>query len=226
MVGVAEGANGSDHRLSADQIKGMFAKAAKDHLARLERVAQADRLQPGFSVDDGRRTDLTMGHVYRLLAGGGPEVTVTEATRASLLEAGLSEGEVAWVTFMLDTLRRNKMARDGRPKLEALLASVGGVPSPINLGLAQTTKHRAMAAALFDTRERWDGAFADDAALLAALRRPYRGPLPDISISSRQSAARHRSSNQRSSSRLSRCRRSARPPLVASTRCTRFPAFV
>ncbi len=178
MMGVGEGANGSDHRLSPDQVKGLFRKVALEHLQRLERAAQFDRLQPGFTVTASRRSDVIMGHVYRLLAAGGPEVTIDDVNKAGLLEAGMSNHEIAEVAVMLDGLRRNNMVRDSRPRLEALLAGVGGTTSAINLGLAQTIKYRAMAAALFDTRHRWDGDAGDAAALLESFTRQQAVTLP------------------------------------------------
>ncbi len=175
---MGEGANGSDHRLSPDQLKGMFKKVALEHLQRLDRAAQFDRLQPGFTAAASRRGDIVMGHVYRLLAAAGPEVTVDAANEAGLAKAGLSGQEIAEVSAWLDGFRRNNMARDSQRRLEALLACVGGTTSAINLGLAQTTKHRAMAAALFDTRRRWDGDTGDDAALLESLTRQQAITVP------------------------------------------------
>ncbi len=171
MASAAGEVDGFDHRLSAEQLRGMFAQVARTHLARLERVAQADRLAPDFTVEDSRQTDHNMAHVYRLLATGGAKAAVTGAIRAESVKAGLSEQRITIIGHMLGAMRSSLDAPTHRAKLEALLAGVGAVASPINIGLAQATKFRAMAAALSDTCDRWDGIFADDAALLEALTR-------------------------------------------------------
>ncbi len=180
MASAAQPTGEADHRLSAGQLKGMFAQAAKEHLVRLQRVAQADRLAPDFSVEDSRQTDHNMAHVYRLLAAGGAKAAVTAVVKADLLKAGLNEQRIAIVGGMLDVMRLSLGTQAHRAKLEALLAGIGGVASPINLGLAKTTKFRAIAATLFDTRDRWDGIFADDTALLEALTRQQATVLPSM----------------------------------------------
>ncbi len=179
MLGTA-GEAGPDHRLSAEQVKGIFAIVAKDHLGKLQRVAIADRQMPDFKIEESRRTDQTMGHVFRLLAAGGAQAKLTEATRAELRKAGLDEPQVAMTAVMLDALRQELASWAHRAKIEALLGTVGGAISPVNLGIAETMMFRAKSAALLDVRDRWDGVFADDTALLQTLTRQQATALPTI----------------------------------------------
>ena len=173
-----DGSVGGDHRLTPDQIKTMLVDVALKHHAKLERVKAYDQLMPSFDVEDSRTTDRVMGSVFRLLASGGPNVRMDSVTIARLEEAGLSNAEIDRVAASLVMLRDVNGHVDPRRRLEQLLESVGAPPTPVNLQLAQTTKYRAMAAALLNTKDRWDFSIGNDEISFDAILREEAGRLP------------------------------------------------
>ena len=181
------GTAGSDHRLTGDQIKGIFSAVAQEHLGKLERIAAFDRVQSSFDIEESRATDVAMGHVYRLLATHGSHVKMTNKTIAELEAIGLSDAEIHRIATYLVMLRSTDGHVDGRSKLESLLAAVEAAPTTINMSIAQTTKYRAMAAALLDMSGRWDVSVGNDAMLLDVLTKDAAASIPAIKVLAPQS---------------------------------------
>jgi integrase len=157
--------------LSATQLDAMLRAIVAAHSEKLDRIAAVAKAERFFDVDAAARMDLKIGWCYRLLGAQGPDAMVRSADRAAMKEAGLDDADMAFVDEHLHRLQVNRLVPTPRPRLEALVAGQGGLPTEMNLASAQQVYYRGLSLALLDWRRRYAGAEPDAAAIVShALR--------------------------------------------------------
>jgi integrase len=156
--------------LSAAQTRSMLEAVAREHLAKMERVAVMETAD-GVTADEGRSSDRVMGWARRLQAAQGMVATAGAAERRVMAEYGLTQHEIDEVGQTLDLLRRSFNGTSPRRRLAALLEQCGGSQGEGDLLQAERIYYRGQAAALLATDRRWSGDFREDDALIDQLLR-------------------------------------------------------
>ncbi len=154
--------------LSAAQTRSMLEAVAREHLAKMDRLAVMETAD-GLSAEEGRSSDRVMGWTRRLQAVQGASAIVGDAERRMLAENGLAQSEIDEVAQVLDLLRRASNGSSPRRRLKALLAECGAPQGEGDLLQAERIYYRGQAAALLATDRRWVGDFRQDDALIEYL---------------------------------------------------------
>lgn len=163
--------------MSRRQLDGIFRDSLLAHLDKLDRVAAADRAEPGFDPEASRRADRRMGWILRVLGARGSAAAIDDPLADEMRRDGLSEDDVQEARMTLAEMVRQKGHLMPRARLEELLAEQSVAPTRTNLSLAQEAAFRGMSAAAFATERRYDGLRVEEEMLRdAILLREARGP--------------------------------------------------
>lgn len=156
-----------NHRLSPQQLQGLFRDVFTRHLDKLDGIAARERMERDFDAEDSRRRDRVMGWALRLLETRGNRASVDARSREAMLVDGMSEQDVGEVAATIAIMQHQKLATEPPARLKAMVEKIGGEPNPLNLALAQEQILRAMAEANFQTARRYDGVRVETSAVLA-----------------------------------------------------------
>jgi integrase len=155
--------------LTRQQITALLRTVVDTHLAKLERIAAAEKSSPDYDPTEAQRQELIVGWAYRLLETQGASARIRDIDRALMREAGLDEQAIAFVGEYLDRLRLNQMVPTPVGKLERLLSSQGAAATSMNVAQVQNIYFRGLALALFESARRHDGRNPEDADLVGAI---------------------------------------------------------
>lgn len=86
--------------LTQDQISRMLSDVVSRHLHKFDHVA-AMEIADGEDAQEGRRLDLAMGCVHRLIAARGVKTELLPSDHAAILAAGLREDDIPLVADLL-----------------------------------------------------------------------------------------------------------------------------
>jgi len=155
--------------LTQAQLDGMLRDVLLKHLAKLDRVAAAAKLAPGFDRAQAEREDRRAAWVYRLLDAQGPNAHVSDADRAAILADGLDRKDAEFIIDHLARLQDGGSVPTKAHILRPLLEGQGAEASAMNMAQAQQIYFRGMALALQQSDRRYRALPPDDHDLVAGL---------------------------------------------------------
>jgi len=159
---VAMLADGADPHLTRSQIETMLHAVVDVHLAKLDRVALAEKSSPGFNLERARTDDKKAFWAYALLDAQGVAAIVHAEDRKRMAEDGLSEVDIAAVQDHIDMLLVNKLLPTKHHILRGMIEEVAATPTAMNIAIAQGTYLRGMKLALAQSDRRYGGARVED----------------------------------------------------------------
>lgn len=168
--------------ISKNDARRILAQVALQHTEYLDSLS-AVRL--GRDPNVVRRSDLSTGWAWRLLAAQGDHARVGEMEERELRDAGLDDMAIAETRKFLEFLKTSGFGRPSREVLEKLLAANGIPAVERHIKEAEELYLRGRAAAHLNTERRVSGVRHDDVALLkSALANPELAePDPDAASS-------------------------------------------
>lgn len=155
--------------MSRRQLDGIFRESLLAHLDKLDRVAAAERAEPGFDPESSRRADRRMGWILRILGARGAAAIIDEPLADEMRRDGLDDAGIEEARTTLAAMVRQNGHLMPRARLEGLLANQAAAPTTTNLSLAQETAFRGMSAAAFATERRYDGLRIEESTVRDAI---------------------------------------------------------
>ena len=169
-----------DLAMSRCQLDGIFRESLLAHLDKLDRVAAAERAEPGFDPESSRRTDRRMGWILRILGARGAAAAIDDPLADEMRRDGLDDADIEESRAMLAAMVRQNGHMIPRVRLEGLRAIQAVARTTTNPSLAREAAFRGMSSAAFATERRYDGLRIGEVPLRdAILLRDAREP-PDI----------------------------------------------
>ena len=155
-------ADSFDPHLSKSQIETMLRRVVDRQLVKLDRLAYAAKNSSGFDFERERMGDKQAFWAFALLDAQGASAVVRDEDRVRMAADGLSETDIEAVKCHLTMLRRNNMVPTNPHILDHMIGAVGGLPTAMNLGVAQGTYFRGMKLALAEIDRRYGGRRTED----------------------------------------------------------------
>lgn len=162
-------ADGADFRLTRSQIETMLHAVVDKNVAKLDLVALVTKNAPGFDVDQARADDRRALWTYTLLDAQGHAAAVRPDDRDRMIAEGLSEADIEAVKRHLAMLRASYMVPMKYDYLRRMIEGVQGVPTAMNMDVAQGTYFRGMKLALAQSERRYGGVRVEDEGLVDRL---------------------------------------------------------
>ena len=161
--------------LTQAQLDGMLRDVLTRHLAKLERVAAAAKLAPGFDRRQAEQDDRRTAWVYRLLDAHGPNAHVADSDRDAILADGFDGRDLKFIIDHLARLQDNGLVPTKPHILRPLLAAQNAEPTAMNLAQAQQVYFRGMRLALQQTAARYRAQPIHDEAFVVGLMQAEAG---------------------------------------------------
>ncbi|CAO4135486.1 hypothetical protein OFEAOIEE_LOCUS3230 [Methylorubrum extorquens] len=155
--------------MSRRQLDGIFRESLLAHLDKLDRVAAAERAEPGFDPESSRRADRRMGWILRILGARGAAAIIDDPLADEMRRDGLDDAGIEEARTTLAAMVRQNGYLMPRARLEGLLANQAAAPTTTNLSLAQETAFRGMSAAAFATERCYDGLRVEESTVRDAI---------------------------------------------------------
>ena len=158
-----------DGFLTQAQLDAMLRDAVLTHLARLDRVAAAERTAAHFNRAEAERADRRAAWTYRLLAAKGARAEIDADDRAQILASGLEPSDIPAIEAHLAMLQNNGLVPTKTHILNNLLAAQGAPTTAMNIAQTQQIYFRALALALDQTGRRHSVGGEGDADFVAQM---------------------------------------------------------
>ena len=175
--------------LSQAQLDGMLREVLLKHLAKLDRVAAAAKLAPGFDRLQAERDDLRAAWVYRLLDALGPDAHVSDTDRAAILADGLDQRDVGFIIDHLARLQDDGSVPTKPHVLRPLLEGQGAEATAMNVAQAQQVYFQGMMLALQQSARRYRALPVERADLVERLLKSSVDARVDALVSSQPAPA-------------------------------------
>ena len=175
--------------MSRRQLDGIFRESLLAQLEKLDRIAAAERAEPGFDPDTSRRADRRMGWILRILGARGAAATINDSLADEMRHDGLNDADIEEARETLAVMVRQNGHLIPRARLEELLAYQTAAPTTTNLSLAQEAVFRGMSAAAFATERRYDGLRIEESTVRDAILLREAREAPEIADSKTTTAS-------------------------------------